>query len=400
MQEVNYADKNSVRVEMGAPVVVSAADPAESTWGFHQCPTISRLPDSSILLTYKTNHDDSLCCGHASPAHVSDDDGLSWRIVDLDDKGLTCCHSPICELFDGEFLCVPMPVGLSPKSLNTEMLKEPVGEIFAYFTRYFYPIARFPQEIQDYYARLRALRWTPSTGRWEDESIGWDMKCFLVRYDAGGVLNASLARSSFEYRPVILGDELVYADHKSNYLYPNGGGPPSYDVHCMVSQDNGRNWSHRAVIAYDPDGAMAPSETAMAVNTQGDLVCVHRNTDHRQLPMWTTSSADGGRTWTQPRQLFDQGVMPQLLTLDNGIMALAFGRPGVLLSFSPDGTGNEWTSPQRIFEESHDKQSCGYTGLLPLSDDTFLIAYADYFHVDQRGRTRRAIKVQPVQVRV
>lgn len=274
-----------------------------------------------------------------------------------------------------------------------------MGEIYCYFTRHFYPISRFPERVFDYYRRLRGLRWTPATRRWEEAVVDWDMEDFLVRVDEGGVIGKSWARTSFEYRPVRLEGELIYADHKSNYLYPGGKGPPSYDVHCMVSHDNGRSWKRRAVIAFDPEGVMMPSETGMCVNTSGQLVCVHRNSDHRRLPMWITFSGDAGRTWMKPKQLFDQGVMPQLLLLGNGILVLAYGRPGVLLSFSPEGTGESWTEPVQLFpEEIHEKQGCGYTSLLSLDEDRFLIAFADFLHVDSRDRTRKAIKVQEIEV--
>jgi hypothetical protein len=58
----------------------------------------------------------------AGPAAVSHDEGRTWQVVDLDEKGLTIAHSPVAEVFDGEFLCVPMPLGYRPEIRPTVRL--------------------------------------------------------------------------------------------------------------------------------------------------------------------------------------------------------------------------------------------------------------------------------------
>ena len=70
-------------------------------------------------------------------------------------------------------------------------------------------------------------------------------------------------------------------------------------------------------------------------------------------------------------ELFDFGVFPRLLQMENGVLVLSFGRPGVWLSFSLDG-GYSWTQKQAVLNSP---QTCGYTSLLALSKDTFMIAY-------------------------
>jgi hypothetical protein len=185
----------------------------------------------------------------------------------------------------------------------------------------------------------------------------------------------------------------------------------------MVSTDNGRSWRRRGLIASDPTGKVPPTETAMSRTSRGDLVCVVRTTHRLQLPMWVTHSDDAGRTWSSPKTLFDHGVLPTLLLLQNGVLALSFGRPGVHLSFSPDGSGRTWTQPVEVLAtgipkgrkwtwekilqadpERVELQKDGYTSLLPLGGDRFLIAYCDMAHEDSRGRERRAVKVRTVGV--
>src|ERR1051326_7675141 len=127
MESIKPMPASAVKVTLGKPVVVSMADPAERTWGYWQFPTISRMPGGEILLTVNHNQDDDLCYGHSAPAFHSHDDGETWQPADIDEKGLTISHSPIAEVFSGEFLCVPMPLGFRPSELPPKLLKNPVS---------------------------------------------------------------------------------------------------------------------------------------------------------------------------------------------------------------------------------------------------------------------------------
>jgi hypothetical protein len=328
------------------------ADPAERTWGYYQFPTISRMPGGAILLTFNNTQDDDLCYGHAAPAFLSHDDGQTWQAADLDEKALTIAHSPVAELFVGEFLCCPMPLGYKPSGLPPELLKEPAARMFSYIWRLFFPLERFPREVKDYFAGLRALRWTPATRAWREETLAWDIRRALLRLDEAATLGSVWSRTSMEYRPLRFGDELLDANYKMAYFHDDGSPPRGFVVVCMASRDNGRSWERRGLVAADPTGGVGPTETALAATRAGDLVCVARTTDHRQLPMWLTFSGDRGRTWSPPQTLFDHGVLPQLELLGNGVLALAFGRPGVQLSFSPDGSGRAWTEPMLAVSRS------------------------------------------------
>jgi hypothetical protein len=49
--------------------------------------------------------------------------------------------------------------------------------------------------------------------------------------------------------------------------------------------------------------------------------------------------------------------------------------------------------PQAITEHS-----CGYTRVLPISEDAILIAYSDFKHVGADGRACKAILVRKIQI--
>ena len=68
-----------------------------------------------------------------------------------------------------------------------------------------------------------------------------------------------------------------------------------------------------------------------------------RPTDPHNL--WISTSRDDGHTWAEPWILNHFGVLPQLLTLGNGVTAVSYGRPGVELRFCCDPEGKIWTRP-------------------------------------------------------
>jgi hypothetical protein len=111
-------------------------------------------------------------------------------------------------------------------------------------------------------------------------------------------------------------------------------------------------------------------------------------------------SRDGGHTWSESRPLFDRGVLPRLLQLANGVMVLTYGRPGVWMSFSTDG-GHAWSRPREIVPaptKGIDSDTCGYTSLLALGDDSFLMAYSEQRRPNARGEPCKSILVRRVTV--
>lgn len=92
---------------------------------------------------------------------------------------------------------------------------------------------------------------------------------------------------------------------------------------------------------------------------------------------------------------------PKLLKLENGILAVSSGRPGVQLRFCADGKGDEWTDPVElvpVVSKDPHADTCGYTGLVALGPERFLIAYSHFNHINEQGRKRKAILLREVRV--
>jgi len=114
--------------------------------------------------------------------------------------------------------------------------------------------------------------------------------------------------------------------------------------------------------------------------------------------MYSVRSADQGRTWSPPQSFAETGVLPRLLQLRNGVLVLSSGRPGVDLRFSTDN-GRTWSPAKELLplpdRAKIQADSCGYTSLLPLGKDRFLIAYS--WFTPPSGR--KSIYVREVRVR-
>ena len=80
---------------------------------------------------------------------------------------------------------------------------------------------------------------------------------------------------------------------------------------------------------------------------------------------------------------------------------MSTGRPGADLSFSSDGRGETWSEPHLLVPITSDynqHDSCGYTSLLALDDNAFLVAYSWFQKPAGNGGTRKAIFVRRVWV--
>src|SRR5207249_9333062 len=106
-------------------------------------------------------------------------------------------------------------------------------------------------------------------------------------------------------------------------------------------------WNYLSTVAYDPNiSTEGYTEPIICQNATGNLICFMRT---EGAMMQQSFSSDGGQTWTQPTQTPVEGVAPDMRLLSNGVLACSYGRPGVNVMFSADGTGNAWANQTSIF---------------------------------------------------
>ena len=169
-------------------------------------------------------------------------------------------------------------------------------------------------------------------------------------------------------------------------------------VQLMESKDGGKSWIHKSTIA-DPDdvswgkeypvGYEGPNEPSLILLPDGDMICVMR-TGMKQFTQWEAPkdsmsmviarSSDGGLSWER-RWMRQSGVYPKLLQMSNGVLVLAFGRPGNSLAFSTDG-GRTWGL--EIPLTAADAKSSGYCDVVEVAPGRLLVVF-DAYNTDLRG---------------
>jgi hypothetical protein len=176
--------------------------------------------------------------------------------------------------------------------------------------------------------------------------------------------------------------------------YPEEFKTRKYRTVVVTSSDNGHTWGQPVTVGYqhmlarglDPDSGKLSYATVPAVTQEGfceadftrapngDLVCAMRTGGRIPVgyarifptPLYVSLSSDEGKTWSPPHQVADRGVCPYLVTLENGLIACTYGRPGSYIAFSDDH-GKTWKGSFQVFPAKG-----GYNKIVPVGPDRFL----------------------------
>ncbi len=171
-------------------------------------------------------------------------------------------------------------------------------------------------------------------------------------------------------------------------------------IFTVVSEDRGFTWRYLSTVAGPGDVQETqkkprPSESDTVRLRDGRLMCVYRVGS--SLEYRKSYSADEGVTWTKPERMDGVwSVEPQVVRLENGLILLSGGRPGLFLWVCADGEGGAW---ERInLGEHHNAllsdmdlhfsiafceakgsfdpyQSTSYTDMVPVGPEEVLICY-------------------------
>lgn len=383
-------------VEYGDPVVVAISSIDEKRWGFHQFPLLGQLPDGSIELSYSNNEDAVTAYGTKCPTFISKDQGLTWVNFEQGTPTIVKPHAIICNVAPGEFLYAPparpLDISVAGLTLPKANILTDKGQIELH------RIEDCPKAIQEFCSEIDAYRWTGKTKTWTAEKIKYETKGAVVWKNAKGKEVNLVPRTWFEHPPVKLGDELIYADYRAKFLGADGKPDLFWTSTCMVSKDKGQSWSNRGTIHYGSNEGQA-YEPMISPTSDGGLICVIRTSGGGgSEKLLTTHSKDAGKTWSKVKAINDYGVFPGVILLENGVLVVSYGRPGVHLKFSADGLGETWSNQISLIPSTG--SSCGYTGLIAINENEFLIAYSDFKHIDNNKKTRKAILVRRVKVTV
>jgi hypothetical protein len=167
---------------------------------------------------------------------------------------------------------------------------------------------------------------------------------------------------------------------------------------AVASEDGGLTWRFLSVVAGGggiPDAREGANESNTVRLSDDRLMCVYRIGGRNDY--FKSYSADDGATWTRPERMGGVwSVEPRLERLDNGLILLSGGRPGLYLWVCADGNGEQW---ERVnLAEHHNAlvpeialhyddrfcqgrevfqpyQSTSYTGMEVIGPDEVLVSY-------------------------
>ena len=381
------------KITLGDPVVVSRAPVGLTHWGPWQFPTsIERLADGRLHLEYHAELDAAAAYGLPTSHALSSDNGETWSLLKV--------AKYMCPLANGGNGALLLPNGdrlriVVLRSCKLDELPEPFATSERYGRTHFaYRAADLPEELRAgwHFARLKA-----GGSEWVEESA-------TVRIP-GEIRGATEGLLVFPwvFRWRLAPDGSIWGlQHGSRIVDGQWPGDKCW-ILVLRSTDDGRTWDLHSEIPYQPDKAADSkwdqhegfTEPDVSFMPDGSVLCLIRTGG----PLYWSRSLDDGKTWSTPRVFDDVGVWPQLLTLENGVTLASYGRPGMYVRATADPSGLAWGERVTVVQPGErSKDTCSYSGLLALDDDTALLAYSDFNYPDEQGQKRKTILVRRVTV--
>ena len=426
-----------MNVAMNAPVIVAVSppqygeNPAGRWWGFFQFPDLWRGNDGVLYLAVNVGADSE--AGRHEPTQFfrSDDGGRSWQptpfaatdqspeIVALPD-GRQVAFGRKRRIYHFSELSPDAPKDdIDMDALGVRPLSVPYRDGYRVNEYLVYRYGDIPEEQRTFPLAVRSgpgAPWQPLHGSIECSDM---LVLVLIRamwWDDAG--KPEWIERPRRLKPPMPRGVLVLPD--GTLLWALASQHPRVArlygmVSCLASSDGGQTWKRRGTIADARDLSWGfTEEHALAQMPDGGLLCVVRTKAGNEARdthyLAAARSSDQGRTWTTLPPLAEFSVTPHLLTLENGMVAVVYGRPGAHVKASAD-SGRTWSEAAAVVGPSekallakpldqwwairHDF-SCSNTSVVVTGPDRFLVAYSDFQYRDAAGRRCKAICVREV----
>ncbi len=193
-------------------------------------------------------------------------------------------------------------------------------------------------------------------------------------------------------------------------------------AYLLESNDMGLTWKKRSTIAEDinmPYGYTGDDhEVSLTRTKSGALVCamrmemsIHPDIETPICDTMIAISRDNGYSWEPPFSISDSSVTPQVVSFENGIIAVLYGRPGVHFKYSADD-GKTWSDSYSIIgktleeyrkdgvsdAESKYIDTCSYSNIFveKIDNNTMLVLYTNVKYNEGDGKEHKAGFVRTV----
>jgi hypothetical protein len=363
------------------PVLISQAPEEIRNWGPWQFPTVFRTEDDNIQVSYHIEADSAKAYGKSKEHAVSEDGGKTWtRMQDIDEPGLLLGNGDRIKPF----------IRTSLEISDVKLPEEPIAVCNIYAIDFFiYKAEDVDSDISSFYF----LRKKSGQENWSSEKSSISIPGQIVRQCEGVIPR------SFVWRiRVSPGGDLWAMNYSWRIM--NGVFEDKCRAMFFVSSDYGHSWRY-SEIPYQPIPSidekyhlrMGFTEPDVAFLPDGSIICLLRTTDGNGIgPTYRSRSVDGGISWSKPVYFDKLGVWPELLTLNNGITLASYGRMGLFLRATADPSGSVWDSPLELVKPAaYQTETCSYSALISLDDNTALVIYSDFNYPDAKGIPRKSI---------
>ena len=174
-------------------------------------------------------------------------------------------------------------------------------------------------------------------------------------------------------------------------------------VFVVRSTDRGRTWNYLSTVATDFDAKNEDGfcEPVLLTIPNGDILCIMRTGglvtdvsdpkvkvlsesklvipegDLRFVcdPMHLSVSKDDGLSWSAALPIIDFGVYPKAVLMENGIIALTYGRPDNWMAFSAD-YGKTWINHIKVNDAPESIDAGHYNSIVEVEPGKLLLGYA------------------------
>jgi len=173
-----------------------------------------------------------------------------------------------------------------------------------------------------------------------------------------------------------------------------------YRAIVIRSTDRGKSWHYLSTIAFDmTEDARGEGfhETSLLVLRDGKILSFIRsgasyqaslgsfnNNDWdtkmpfsygKQTPIYMSISDDGGKNWSCATPINTHGVLPDAVQLENGIIAVSYGRPGNWIMFN-DNRSDSWGPVIPFYNGLYPPDCSNYCSIEEVAPNILMVVYA------------------------
>lgn len=385
-----------MKIRFGKEVIVAQSVKEKLVGGGYQDPLI-RFDGERLYLKFNVRDDNSATFGQegGNPLFVSGDGGATWKLDECEDDWIRALK-PMSNGDRLQFSEYPTLFDL-PELPKAAADRKNIATCAGHRT--IYTVDELTPYLGDRIKKVFSAKRIKAGG---DTPV--DEVC-EVRWKNMDV-------SYFEdYEPKFLRRYfgMQFYEHEGRLYMPLSGGFIKDDgsvgsrracIHLLVSDDFGRSWDYLNTAVYkeefneptaiDVEGfleaALCFSGGRMAIILRSGSLSpfIIGDENHKAPKMMICFSDDGGKTISEPKEFYDFGVFPRVISVGKRFLTCS-GRPGVYIRICEDVRLESWSEPEFILKVPDDeiydgyfKYSCSNSDVAATGENEAVIAYSDF----------------------